>query len=110
MDTETLELKQKIEELNQTIDAFVTAIAVNDIRGKDDLYPVFLVQIQTVFPLIVQYYTRPAMQVYNEDLAAWSNQLSRIMDALKGKDVFFLVDVLRFEVKENLVYFLDIMK
>lgn len=109
MDNQTLELCEKIEEVNITIDEFVTAIAVNDSETKDGLYQQFLVQIQEVFTMIIQYYTRPDMEELQHELQEWSGQLGRIMDAIKGKDLFFLIDVLKFETKENLLYLYDVI-
>lgn len=104
MGAESLRLKEKIEDINLVIDRYVMAIAVNDTFKKDKLYQLFVAQIQEIFPMIMQYYMRPEMQGMEEELQEWSGQLSRIMDALKGDDLFFLVDVLRFEMKENLLY------
>ena len=109
MDNQTLELREKIEIVNKTIDDFVTAIAVNDSDKKDKLYQMFLIQIQEIFPMIIQYYTRPDMQSLQHELQEWSGQLARIMDAIKGSDLFFLIDVLKFETKENLLYLYDVI-
>lgn len=109
MDNQTLQLREKIEIVNTTIDDFVTAIAVNDSDRKDKLYQIFLVQIQEIFPMIIQYYTRPDMQKLQHELQEWSGQLARIMDALKGADLFFLIDVLKFETKENLLYLYEVI-
>ena len=109
MDTQKTMIKQKMEELGESIESFVTAIAVNDIGEKDRLYPLCIAQIQAVFPLIIQYYTRPEMKPYEQELKEWSDQLTRIMQAIKGRDMFFLVDVLKFETRENLLYLLDLM-
>ena len=81
MDNQTLELREKIEIVNKTIDDFVTAIAVNDSDKKDKLYQMFLIQIQEIFSMIIQYYTRPDMQSLQHELQEWSgcpNDLQRI--------------------------------
>ena len=61
MDNQTIQLREKIETVNATIDEFVTAIAVNDSDRKDKLYQAFLIQVQEIFSMIIQYYTRPEM-------------------------------------------------
>lgn len=104
MDAESLQLMKKIEDVNLVIDRYVTAIAVNDTAKKDRLYQLFIMQIQEIFPLIMQYYMRPEMKGLESELQEWSGQLARITDAIKGEDLFFLVDVLNFETKENLRY------
>ena len=104
MDEETSQLCTKIKEDIATIDDFATAIAVNETEKKDLLYRLFVLQIQEVFPMIMNYYLREDMKGSESELKEWSGQLSRIMDALKGKDLFFLFDVLEFETKENMLY------
>lgn len=109
MDNQTIQLCKKIEIINTTIDEFVTAIVVNDSERKDELYQSFLIQMQEIFPMIIQYYTRPDMKELQHELQEWSGQLARIMDAIKGEDLFFLIDVLKFETKENLLYLYNVI-
>lgn len=109
MDAQKILLKQKMEELSESIESFAIAIAVNDTGEKDRLYPLCIAQIQLVFPLIIQYYTRPEMKPYEQELKEWSDQLTRIMQAIRGRDMFFMVDVLKFETRENLIYLQDLM-
>lgn len=62
-----------------------------------------------IIPAIVMSYELEELKHMQEDMEYWLNQLSRITEAIQGKDTFLKIDVLYFETRENLILYKDMI-
>jgi len=96
IDTDLID--KMIDEIDKIVDGILSK------NGAFSEYlPPFTESLVKVIPQIVVSYTDPKMAAYVEDVSAWNDQFKRVMDAISGTDKFKIMDILYFELKENLI-------
>lgn len=103
-------LQEKIEELIDLINAIGENIAKEEVEKTDVLMQNLPPLLNYVFPNIVQSYLCDELAESRGDMEYWVQQLERIIYAMQGKDRFALFDILYCETKENLLFYLDMVK
>lgn len=94
-----------IDVVIKVIDLLIELLISGARAEKDELLNYAATGIINVFPQIVESYMKPEMESVREDMQYWVNQMERIITALSGKDRFLMIDVLKYETKENLILY-----
>lgn len=101
IDTESID--RMINEIDMIVDGILSKSG-----AYSEYIPAFTESLVKVIPQIVLSYTDSKMSAYVDDIAAWNDQFKRVTEAIKGIDKFKIVDVLYFELKENLIEYKNI--
>lgn len=64
---------------------------------------IFLGELSDFIKKIYEIYSRPEYASHLSDIPAWIEQLKRLQNAVALNDTFFLLDVISYEIKENLL-------
>lgn len=93
---------EAIDKMIYEIDMIVDGILSKTGAFSTYLTP-FTESLVKVIPQIVLSYTDSKMAAYVDDMSAWNDQFKRVMEAISGKDKFKIIDILYFELRENLI-------
>lgn len=84
------------------------------IRDKESLanqiLPDITKQLVEVFPMIIASYEKVEFTDQREDADYWLNQIERITEVIREKDVFSKIDVLYMETRENLIFYQNMVR
>lgn len=103
-------LVDEIGELNRIIGTLTESIAAEKLEQTDTLVPLMNQQLQSVIPRIAASYMREELQEQREDIQYWIQQMERVIQALSDSDLFALVDILHYELQENLKLYCEMIK
>lgn len=103
------ELMKKIEQLIFIIEQLTTGI-LQENYGEEEKYMELLREFMIItIPDIVTCYLKPELTHQQHDMLYWTQAMKQIMEAMEKKDKFQLLDLLYFELKENLLIFRDVI-
>lgn len=98
-------LVENIEVVIKEIDLLIELLISGAKAEKEELLSYAAAGIITIFPQIVESYMKPELESVKGDMQYWVDQMDRIISALSGKDRFLMIDVLKYETKENLILY-----
>lgn len=93
-----MNLECEINQLLETIDVIINGILVGKEVEPVKLFPKLMEQVGQVFPVAVE---------MDENSGVWMDLLGRISTALESEDCFEIVDILYYEVRGNLISFMQ---
>ena len=73
---------------------------------SEELHPdamnLFVSHMTDFLRMLSEVYAMEEFAAHADDVPAWIGQTQRLVNALSGGDVFFLLDVISYEIKSNL--------
>lgn len=99
-----------LDTLIHIVDGVTEAVAEDDLARTEELLPQFSEELQKNIPKIVESYMQEELSDVREDISYWVEQIGRIMDVISKGDLFAIVDVLHYELRENLTQYSEMME
>lgn len=100
------DLVYRIRMAVEAIDMLSALLISGAMVSKDELLQTSASAILPVFPDIVDTYEMDELKGKADEVSCWGDQLERLISALEGEDAFYMIDVLKYETKENLLLFI----
>lgn len=100
-------LVYRIQMAVEAIDMLSALLISGALLSKEELLQTSASVILPVFPDIVDSYESNELREHVEEALCWESQLERLISALEGADSFFIIDVMRYETKENLLLYIQ---
>lgn len=101
------ELRAQIKEIEENIRQYRTLLLLSQNNLAAQYLPILVEGLEKVIPQIVVSYEREEFKEVRADQQYWVNQLQRVLDAIESGDSFLQIDVLYYEILENLELYLD---
>ena len=101
------ELRAQIKEIEENIRQYRTLLLLSQNNLAAQCLPILVEGLEKVIPQIVVSYEREEFKEVRADQQYWVNQLQRVLDAIESGDSFLQIDVLYYEILENLELYLD---
>lgn len=102
-------IKVKILSTIVLLEQYAILLTRDKEKLANNLMPEITGLLSEVIPAIVMSYELETLKYMQEDMEYWLNQLTRITEAIRGKDAFLKIDVLYFETRENLILYMDMI-
>ncbi|HKM04766.1 MAG TPA: hypothetical protein VJZ04_09330 [Lachnospiraceae bacterium] len=102
--------KGKIASIIVLLDQYAILLMRDKKKLANNLMPEITGLLSEIIPAIVMSYELEALKHMQQDMEYWLNQISRITEAIQGKDAFLKIDVLYFETRENLILYMDMIE
>jgi len=99
-----------MDRLIDLLEEISLALADNDFSKYTELGVKVNECIWSVIPVIIASYSDPRMKDIAGDALYWPAQTEKILNALLGKDFFYVVDVLYFETRAKLIEYRDVIR
>ena len=104
------ELRAQIKEIEENIRQYRTLLLLSQNNLAAQYLPILVEGLEKVIPQIVVSYEREEFKEVRADQQYWVNQLQRVLDAIESGDSFLQIDVLYYEILENLELYLDMTR